>query len=165
MPKTATELHVWREEADACRCRLCEIQRTDTNDKQECPVGRDRLERRCLQAYSKLISPLRAVAVSLGYALAVHGSLARDIDLIACPWAELAVDARELAEAIRAEAERVLGYASMHAHEMGDEYFECGSPCAKPWGRLVWSYHLGGGPYIDLSVMAKFDHSWELIKK
>lgn len=128
-------------------------------------MGRDRLARRCGLAYEKLIGPLRAVAVSLGYALAVHGSLARDIDLIACPWAERAVDALELAGAIRAEAERVMGYASMHAREVGDEYFERGSPCAKPWGRLVWSYHLGGGPYIDLSVMAKFDHCWELLTK
>lgn len=34
-----------------------------------------------------------AVARELGYALAVHGSLARDLDIIACPWTETATSA------------------------------------------------------------------------
>jgi hypothetical protein len=41
--------------------------------------------------YELLIEPLRAVARSLGYALTVHGSLVRDIDLVAVPWTSDAV--------------------------------------------------------------------------
>ena len=38
--------------------------------------------------YAALYPELAEVARSHGYALAVHGSLARDFDLIAVPWAE-----------------------------------------------------------------------------
>jgi len=26
-------------------------------------------------------------------------------------------------------------------------------PTKKPHGRLAWSFHMGAGPYVDLSVM------------
>jgi hypothetical protein len=35
---------------------------------------------------SELIEQIRKIAHSHGYALAVHGSLIRDIDLVAVPW-------------------------------------------------------------------------------
>src|SRR5262249_28678854 len=59
---------------------------------------------KALGQYAKLIEPLRARAGELGYALAVHGSLARDIDLIAMPLTSRAVPAPELAEQLRLEA-------------------------------------------------------------
>ena len=38
--------------------------------------------------YAAALYPdLAAICISHGYALAVHGSLARDFDLIAVPWA------------------------------------------------------------------------------
>ena len=30
-----------------------------------------------------------------------------------------------------------------------------GCPGLKPHGRLTWSFHVGGGPYLDLSVMPR----------
>lgn len=105
--------------------------------------------------YEKLIEPLRAKARELGYALAVHGALKRDIDLIACPWIADAVDARTLAEALLAvAAEHNSGLAFLNPRK-DDGYFWAGSPGAKPHGRLCWTFHLGGGPYIDLSVMPR----------
>lgn len=112
------------------------------------------LPERCRRAYEALIGPLRETARGLGYALAVHGSIARDIDLVAIPWTDEAVDARALALAIQDTAQRVHGQAYMDPAETG-EYFEHGCPGAKAHGRLVWSFHLGGGPYIDLSVMPR----------
>lgn len=117
--------------------------------------------------FGLLIEPLRAVARSKGYSLAVHGSLKRDIDLIACPWTKEAVPAGELAEAIRAEAERVHGIAFQTSFESSD-YFQKGQPGYKDHGRLVWAFHLGGGPYIDLSVMPRHpsmsdDQMWQLV--
>lgn len=107
--------------------------------------------------YERLIGPLREKARELGYALATHGSLKRDIDLIACPWTTEAVDARTLAEALlKTAAEHNNGLAFLSRHEDGG-YFWAGCPGAKPHGRLCWSIHLGGGPYIDLSVMPRTD--------
>lgn len=110
---------------------------------------------RAMADYILLIAPLRAIAKAHGYALGVHGSLARDIDLIACPWAEPEDTSPPavLAEAIRVEAERVVGHAFQHPAEADDDYFKNGCPTAKPHGRLCWAFHLCGGPYLDLSVM------------
>jgi hypothetical protein len=105
----------------------------------------------------ELLPALRAVARSKGYALAYHGSFARDIDVIAAPWTTAAADARELAEAIRMEAERVSGHTAFVLND------ESAAPCdyvrrapePKPHGRLGWSIHLAGtGAYIDLSVLS-----------
>lgn len=111
--------------------------------------------------YERLIEPLRAVARDHGYALSVHGTLKRDIDLIAVPWVHAAATPWVLAEAVRAEAERVVGYAQPHPYERArpetdhNPCHEMGCPGAKPHGRLVFCYHLvptHDGPYIDLSV-------------
>ncbi len=100
--------------------------------------------------YEVLIGPLRHVAERYGYAIAVHGSLSFDIDLVACPWREHPCDPSSLAEAIRKTAEQIIGIAEV---KEGDP-----NPSKKPNGRLAWSFYLvpSGhypGPYIDLSVM------------
>lgn len=107
----------------------------------------------------KLLEPLRVVARALGYALGVHGTLRRDIDLIAAPWTLEAVDAPTLAEAIRVEAERVTGRTAFWLNDK--EAAQLGNwtrfnPEPKPHGRLGWSIHIAGtGTYIDLSVMPR----------
>jgi hypothetical protein len=125
---------------------------------------RDRSEKhaqKCGEYAARLIEPLRARARELGYALGVHGSLAYDIDLIAAPWTNEAVGARHLAEALRLEAERVHGFAydSDAASSSNPHYFNEGCPRSHPHGRLAWTFHLGGGPYIDLSVLPKGEES------
>lgn len=110
----------------------------------------------CRRLAKILIPALRECARRNGYALAVHGSLAYDIDLIACPWAKGAADAKVLAYALRDVAKAVAGSAQELDKEgaANPEYFENGSPGLKPFGRLCWTFHLGGGStYIDLSVM------------
>ena len=112
--------------------------------------------------YKNLIGPLRAKARELGYALAVHGTLKRDIDLVAVPWAEDAAAARVLAEALRDVArEHNGGIAHMQPGECDDPWLLAGCPTRKPYGRLCWSYHLGGGPYLDLSVVpTRYSGNW-----
>lgn len=105
--------------------------------------------------YERLIGPLREKAAELGYALGVHGTLKRDIDLIACPWVTEAVDARTLAESLLAVAAEHNGGLAFLKPLEDDGYFWAGCPGGKPHGRLCWSIHLGGGPYIDLSVMPR----------
>lgn len=92
---------------------------------------------------------LRHVAYRCGYALAVHGSLKTDIDLIAAPWRDAAISADSLVEKLRACVEVVIGTARMREADP--------NPTKMPCGRLSWSLYLQPegveGPYIDLSVM------------
>ena len=117
----------------------------------------ERHVRLCGQYAEQLLPVLRARARDLGYAIGVHGSLARDIDLIAVPWTTEAVDAPQLAEALRVAAETVCPIAINTDAEgaANPAYFHDGEPGAKPHGRRTWAYQLGGGPYIDLSVMPR----------
>lgn len=101
-------------------------------------------ERACY--YAALYPQLREVARQNGYALALHGSLVKDLDLLAVPWVEDAVDAWDLAHAICERA----GGAIHERDDIGR------SPNSRPHGRLVWTIHLQrGGGYIDLSVMPR----------
>jgi len=99
---------------------------------------------RCRELADILIVPLREVARRYGYALGVHGSLSYDIDLIACPWRESCASQETVAEAIRKAVEAIVGAAEVITDKCPEQ---------KPHGRLAWSFHMGGGPYVDLSVM------------
>ena len=53
-----------------------------------------------LQTFAEVIGPIRLIAHELGYAVAVHGSLKRDIDLVAIPWVRDAVGKQQLINSI-----------------------------------------------------------------
>lgn len=89
------------------------------------------------------------IAKDHGYTLAVHGSLARDYDLIAVAWTHAARPPEELVQAF-IDATGGFTINDVHANPY-DFTKRCPEP--KPHGRLAWSIHLGGGPYIDLSVI------------
>lgn len=91
-----------------------------------------------------VVPKLIPVAKRLGYAIALHGSFLRDLDVIAVPWTDEAVSAEELAETLRIE---------VHGWLIGDKNK---NPAIKPHGRLCWSIHTEDGVgYIDLSVMPR----------
>lgn len=100
----------------------------------------------CMAAYTALIVPIRQVARRFGYAVALHGSLARDIDLVAVPWTDDAVAPELLVEAV---AELVKAYSG---GSFGIINKDC--PREKPHGRKGWSIH-GWQFYIDLSIMPR----------
>lgn len=100
---------------------------------------------RCRELADILIVPLREVARRHGYALAVHGSLSYDIDLIACPWTSACTSAETVAAAIQEAVRAIAGCAEVIEADR--------LPEQKPHGRLAWSFHMGGGPYVDLSIM------------
>ena len=82
------------------------------------------------------VEEVRAAAREVGYAIAVHGSLERDLDLIAVPWVASAVPAKELAEHV---AKKIGG------HVINGEY--------KPYGRYAVSIQKDGWyRLIDLSI-------------
>src|ERR1051326_4279844 len=107
-----------------------------------CGMCQSRRERPCAYAertreiYNATITALKQVAYRCGYALAVHGSLKTDIDLLAAPWRESAVSAEYLAERIRLTAEVVWGYCQIREHD------KARLPEKKPCGRLAWSFYL-----------------------
>jgi hypothetical protein len=91
----------------------------------------------------RYVDRIRVIAKENGYALGIHGSLTRDLDLIAIPWSVEAVCAQDLADAIK--------------DGMGlidSETSPSPNPEVKPWGRLGWA--LVGCPapwkYVDLSI-------------
>jgi hypothetical protein len=88
--------------------------------------------------YAALLPDLRRIAREHGYALPCHGSMRRDLDLVAVPWYVKVAAPEKLAEALR---------AFVGGHVTG--------PAARPHGRQCWSIHLGAGPYIDLSVLPR----------
>jgi hypothetical protein len=100
----------------------------------------------CIVGFALMIDPIRKVGRQLGYAIAVHGSLARDIDLVAIPWIDEAVDGQTLATAVF----RIVQAFNKEVFVSMDE--DCPRP--KPHGRQCWSIHFWGS-YIDLSVMPR----------
>jgi len=92
--------------------------------------------------YARVFTKARCIAWSEGYALAVHGSFTRDLDLLAVPWADHACDAEHLVDRI-ADACGL----KPNGHPPGD----------KPHGRRAWTllFPAFGDPrFIDLSVFA-----------
>ena len=94
------------------------------------------------RAYCDALLPvLRIVAESCGYAIAVHGSLERDIDLLAAPWRDMEMKAEYFVEQIVKVVDSVCTVEKVNGPEL------------KPHGRKAWSIHFCGEHYIDLSVM------------
>ncbi len=86
------------------------------------------------------IDPIRRLAREVGYAIAVHGSMERDLDLVAVPWAENAVSAEELIGHLE---------AGLPAKTTG------GPPTQKPLGRVAVTLNLTEHVWtksIDLSI-------------
>lgn len=99
--------------------------------------------------FASRIPAIREAAREQGYAIGLHGSMRRDLDLIAVPWREGASDKDVLAHAI--------AVAACGITRDGDHQWE-----VKPLGRLATSlpccwpswYGEAGAGHIDLSVMA-----------
>lgn len=108
------------------------------NDRYESPVNSSTVRT------ARFMERVRVVARECGYAVAVHGSEARDLDLVAVPWTPEAVSASTLVMRLCEDVPMV---------EQPVEPPMAANPEAKPWGRLAWS--LAGCPghqYVDLSV-------------
>lgn len=94
----------------------------------------------------------RVAARSKGYALAVHGTLRRDVDIVAVPWTDEASDPDELMEHI-VEYLRSVGIC-YGGDDTGTLAHAKQSREVKPFGRVAYAIPLKGipAPYLDLSV-------------
>lgn len=88
--------------------------------------------------YANYYAILREVAQTHGYALAVHGSFVRDLDLLAVPWVEAPRSPQELVNAF---------VAALGIQAEGITVAE------KPHGRRAYSLPTDGGTYVDLSIV------------
>lgn len=88
--------------------------------------------------YAHRVHELQAICRANGYALALHGSMQRDLDAIAVPWADDATSAQTLVE-------RVCEGMGLRVGPEPDTL--------KPHGRRVWTLMLGVWGFVDLSVM------------
>ena len=115
---------------------------------------RERLKRATPLCYVTLLPRIIAIGRELGYAICVHGSLVRDLDLVAVPWTEEAALAEELVSAIMS----VVGGVFRDGGRCVEGKWETvigSDPGLKPHGRKAWTIHTGAELYIDLSVMPR----------
>jgi hypothetical protein len=100
-----------------------------------------------LTAQDRFIQRVREVAWECGYAVGVHGSRQRDLDLIAVPWIASAINPHVF---IRALCERL----DLSVKPYPESRLMT-NPTRKPNGRIAWA--LLGAPacqYLDISVFA-----------
>ena len=101
--------------------------------------------------YVPWIDPIQHLGWQLGYNIIPHGSLRRDLDMVAIPWIEDCATDAVLAESIRELVDGRLYPNSRRG--------------TKPHGRICWVIHFHGGDvrnihkYIDLSVMRLYEPS------
>jgi hypothetical protein len=98
--------------------------------------------------YAPLFLVLSEIARNNGYALCVHGSMSRDLDLLACPWTDDCESAEHLVQ-------RFADYATQVMSMMFPGPIHVSPPEQKPHGRLAWTINVGAGATIDLSVMPR----------
>lgn len=90
--------------------------------------------------YARVFTMARCIAWSEGYALAMHGSFTRDLDMIAVPWTDTACDPEKLVA-------RIADVADLSVN---------GKPGKKPHGRLAYTLMFKGFAdprWVDLSVL------------
>ena len=113
--------------------------------KAEWSTTRDK--RKLRRLYLSLLPTIREVARKGGYAIGVHGSLTRDFDLIAVPWAERCVEPEVLARRVELAVCRYPRRERYHWKKVRE------NAAQKPHGRLAFSLYLGTYAYIDLSIV------------
>lgn len=92
--------------------------------------------------YAVLYNDMKQAALELGYTLAMHGSMHRDMDLIAVAWTEDAKPHEQLVSAIN----DCIGHTVWKEHNLKN--------CEiKPHGRITYTLSICGDWFIDLSII------------
>ena len=92
--------------------------------------------------YAVLLPKFVKAAAEMGYALAVHGSMGRDLDLVAVAWVKEAKPVDELVQELnKCIGETVWSPANLLSFEL------------KPHNRLTYTLSIIGDWFIDLSIM------------
>ena len=99
--------------------------------------------------YETILPKVREAARQCGYAIAVHGSMKRDLDLIAAPWMENHSDEQILCKSVHKAACGLI----QESYEIGSE-----KPCGRrgimfPVCWIDYPDASNGSGHIDLSIM------------
>lgn len=117
--------------------------------------------------YSLLIEPIRSIAYDLGYAIGLHGSMQRDLDIIAVPWITSCASAERLAKDIAIAVDGLIADEtnSGRPNPDGNGFVPFSADMRhKPHGRTVWTIIIGGGLFIDLSIMPRM-RDWKPLRE
>lgn len=94
--------------------------------------------------YAVLYPKLRTIALENGYALAIHGSVVSDVDLLAVPWVENAISPDELISKFW----EAIGLSVWNVRTDSDL-----KPEIRPHNRHAYLINIMGNVRIDVSVM------------
>ena len=97
--------------------------------------------------YAMMLPELTKVALDHGYALAIHGSMMSDLDMIAVPWIQNADAVEVLANAMYERVGRTIWQDDQN---MQPTYF--------PHGRVTYAICIMGDVYIDLSIITPINN-------
>ena len=92
--------------------------------------------------YCCLYNDFRKAALECGYALAIHGSMAYDMDLIAVPWVD---DAKPVEDLVKAISD-CIGQTVWKDHHLTNKD-------ARSHGRIAYSLSIHSDWVIDLSII------------
>lgn len=96
--------------------------------------------------YAMTYTRLSEIVKEHGYALTLHGSMARDLDLVAIPWTD---EPSEVGVLLQAVVDFICDKADGIAYPTP-------LPTEKPHGRMSYIFPVGlEGHYFDFSVMPK----------
>ena len=110
--------------------------------RKDCPIQRKAMGAYVASLLEDLLPPMRVAARGCGYAITVHGSLCRDIDLVAVPWASNAQKPEVLVDRLLGVIAGTLGRACT-----------IGKWSDRPHGRRSLTIITPGDAEIDLSIM------------
>lgn len=121
--------------------------------------------------YASLYHGLCETARKHGYALAIHGTVTADLDLVAIPWTTEAIDAVALRDALMAhigacdyegitrrqfpDDEKLVQQILANEAANQNEPRDATGATIKPHGRRAWNLYLDHGCKVDLSVMPR----------
>jgi hypothetical protein len=94
--------------------------------------------------YAALWEDIRYAAMDCGWAVALHGSLARDMDIIAMKWVEDCTDAQTMIDTIISRC--------FEDNFLAKTFTKC-SKDVKPHGRICYSIPIWGNHYLDISLI------------
>lgn len=96
--------------------------------------------------YAVLYENFRKAALECGYALALHGSMISDMDLLAVPWI---ADAKPVDELVAKISDCIGDTVWKERHLKLQE--------TRSHGRMIYTMSIMGDWHIDLSVMPRYE--------
>lgn len=108
-----------------------------------------------IDLYERVLTVARIIGKGCGYAVTLHGSGIRDLDLVAIPWTdECRYTPREFMEHL-IDSLVMVGMNARSAHFTKEYEGEIPENCKKPHGRLAFIIWIDHTYCVDLSIMPR----------